>query len=219
MIAGDTAKPKVDNPATAVAEAGMEGLDRFARLDQPVLGVLLFILSEVVFFAFLIIAYVYFRDSPAVANGPNAKSVLLDSMGQTVIFTICLFASSGTIWMADRSIARGNEGGFRLWLAATILLGGTFLVGQALEYYHLLTDNITISRNLFGTTFFTLTGFHGLHVLVGLIALLIILGLALAGQFKGQRHNGAVQAVSFYWHFVDVVWVFVFSIVYLWALF
>jgi len=219
IAASDAGKPEVDNPATATAEAGMAGLDRFAQLNGPVLGTLLFILSESVFFAFLIISYVYFRDSPAVANGPNAKSVLADNFAQTAVFTLCLFASSATIWMADRSFSRGNQGAFRLWLGATILLGVVFLGGQIREYVNLLSENITVSTNLFGSTFFTLTGFHGFHVFVGLIALLIILILALRGQFRGQQHNGAVQSVSFYWHFVDVVWVFVFSVVYIWALF
>ena len=105
----------------------------------------------------------------------------------------------------------------KAWLAATIVLGGIFIVGQGLEYWTLFQNGISVGLDLFATTFFTLTGFHGLHVCVGLIALLIVLGLALAGAYK----NGSVPAlgpVGLYWHFVDVVWIFVFSIVYLWPL-
>ena len=204
-------------PATAVAEKGLEGLDRFARLDQRTIGTALFILSEAVFFSLLILAYVFYRAAPAVANGPNAKTVL--DIGLTSIFTACLLASSATIWMADRSLARGKDGQVRLWLLATIVLGGVFLTGQVMEYARLLTNNVTVAQNVFGTSFFTLTGFHGLHVFAGLIALLILFILAMAGQFKGKRHNSAIASVSLYWHFVDVVWVVVFSVIYIWALF
>ena len=95
------------------------------------------------------------------------------------------------------------------WLAATILLGGVFIVGQGLEYWGLFQSGVACSSNLFATTFFTLTGFHGLHVCVGLVALLIVLGLALAGDFR-RRASPRCKAVGLYWHFVDAVWVLVF---------
>ncbi len=101
-----------------------------------------------------------------------------------------------------------------LWLIATIVLGLIFLVGQGLEYWRLLTNNVTVSRNMFGTTFFTLTGFHGFHVLVGLVMLAAFTGIAMTGRFKGPR-SGALSALSLYWHFVDAVWVVIFSIVYI----
>jgi heme/copper-type cytochrome/quinol oxidase subunit 3 len=100
------------------------------------------------------------------------------------------------------------------WLAATIVLGGIFIAGQGLEYWHLFRSGVSVSSNLFATTFFTLTGFHGLHVCVGLIALLILLGLALAGDSKTKPWPG-LEAVGLYWHFVDVVWVVVLSVVYI----
>jgi heme/copper-type cytochrome/quinol oxidase subunit 3 len=96
----------------------------------------------------------------------------------------------------------------------TIGLGAVFLFGQGREYAQLLREHVTISSNLFGTTFFTLTGFHGLHVLIGLVALAILLGLALAGDFKDPEAPG-VGAVGLYWHFVDAVWIVIFTIVYL----
>ena len=96
----------------------------------------------------------------------------------------------------------------------TILLGAIFLFGQGMEWSALIKKNVTISSGLFGTTFFTLTGFHGFHVFVGLIMLSVLLGLALAGDFRNQQ-SSAVETVSLYWHFVDAVWIVIFSIVYL----
>ena len=100
------------------------------------------------------------------------------------------------------------------WLTATIILGGIFIGGQGLEYWHLFESGVDVNTNLFATTFFTLTGFHGLHVCVGLIALLVLLGLAIAGDSK-KRPWPALDAVGLYWHFVDVVWIFVLSVVYI----
>jgi heme/copper-type cytochrome/quinol oxidase subunit 3 len=101
------------------------------------------------------------------------------------------------------------------WLALTTLLGGVFLVGQVNEYWKLFQTGVDLSTNLFSTTFFTLTGFHGLHVLLGLIALLIFLWLAWEGDFASDRREAAFKSVGYYWHFVDVVWVFVLLTVYI----
>ena len=100
------------------------------------------------------------------------------------------------------------------WLGLTIGLGAVFLVGQANEYWKLFQSGVDVSTNLFATTFFTLTGFHGLHVLIGLIALLIILWLAWQGDFA-SGHDSAFETAGYYWHFVDVVWVFVLFTVYI----
>jgi heme/copper-type cytochrome/quinol oxidase subunit 3 len=157
----------------------------------------------------LILAYLYFNASPHA--GPSARDLDLFKTG---VFSLCLFASSFTIWRSEVSQRKGNHGAMSAWLAATILLGGIFIVGQGLEYWGLFKSGLTISSNLFATTFFTLTGFHGLHVCVGLIMLLIVLGLALAGDFR-KGHSPALEAVGYYWHFVDVVWVFVLTVVYI----
>jgi heme/copper-type cytochrome/quinol oxidase subunit 3 len=133
---------------------------------------------------------------------------------KTSFFSLFLVASSFTIWRSEANLQRGKQRATTGWLAATILLGGIFLVGQAIEYRGLYKSGVGVSSNLFATTFFTLTGFHGLHVCVGLILLLVLLGLALAGDFKNGR-SPALQAVGLYWHFVDVVWVFVFSVIYI----
>lgn len=181
-------------------------------MEPNKLGMLFFLSSEAIFFALLIFAYLYFADSFA-ETGPTPE--VLD-VGVTAIFSVLLLASSVTIWFAERSLRRGNNGMMRLWLLVTILLGAVFLVGQAMEYATLFSEGITISRGLFGTTFFTLTGFHGLHVLGGLVALIIL--LMLAKSLRGP-HSRALETTSLYWHFVDLVWIAVFSVVYLGALF
>jgi heme/copper-type cytochrome/quinol oxidase subunit 3 len=101
------------------------------------------------------------------------------------------------------------------WLALTILLGGIFLVGQVNEYWKLFQTGVDLSTNMFSTTFFTLTGFHGLHVLMGLVALLIFLWMAWEGDLVSSRFGSAFKSAGYFWHFVDVVWVFVLLTVYI----
>jgi len=181
--------------------------------DKSKVGVGLFILSEANFFLALMIAYVYFHMQPA--SGPSAASSL--NPLRTLAFSICLFLSSASIHMAGRSFRLRSAESVKLWLALTVLLGATFLVGQSLEYLGFFARGVTLSTNLFGTTFFTLTGFHGLHVLLGLCALATILGIALSGRLEDITPSG-FEAISMYWHFVDAVWVVIFSIVYIWPL-
>jgi heme/copper-type cytochrome/quinol oxidase subunit 3 len=182
-------------------------------MEKNRLGMVLFLGSEVVFFGVLILAYLYYTIGPVQdRSGPT----ILDPL-TTGLWTICLLLSSVTLWLAHRSGEHGNQGGLRLWLLVTLLLGSAFLFGQVLEYSHLFEQRITIDRSLFATTFFTLTGFHGLHVLSGLIAILILFGLAVRGHLSGKRMI-AVSTVELYWHFVDGVWIVVFVLVYLWPL-
>jgi len=180
-------------------------------MEKNKLSMALFLASEVAFFGVLILAYIYYY--PSYANGPNAATALDPFL--TGIFTVALLASSFTLWRAQKSTEHGHYGGQRTWLLATVLLGAIFLVGQAWEYAQLIGENVTIGGSLFGTTFYTLTGFHGLHVLGGLIALLILFGLALGGHITPAR-SIAVETVELYWHFVDVVWVIIFAMVYVW---
>ena len=112
-------------------------------------------------------------------------------------------------------LCRGQVSAFRSWLGATIILGAIFMFGQGREYLGLYHENVTVSRNVFGSSFFTLTGFHGLHVILGLIALLIFLAWPFSDSQRPQE--SAVRTIALYWHFVDWVWVVIFSVVYLWA--
>jgi heme/copper-type cytochrome/quinol oxidase subunit 3 len=189
--------------------AGHAAEERLRTIDPNVLGVAFFISSEALFFVSLIIAFIVYRGRDL----PEAAGHL--DVARTAIFTVALLASSGTIMLAERQFKRGSLGSARAWLAVTVLLGLVFLIGQGIEYFGLLRQNITPQSNLWATTFFTLTGFHGLHVFVGLIVLSIILGVALAREVTQRRHT-ALTAAGLYWHFVDGVWIVVFSLVYLW---
>jgi len=179
--------------------------------DKTRLAILLFIASEAVFFACLIAAYV--RYASASPLGPNAHSVL-DPM-KTGFYTACLLSSSITIYFAERA-QRLRQAGVSRWLAATMFLGAVFLYGEMQEYRKLLHENVTVSRNLFGSTYYTLTGFHALHVTVGLVLLGTMLVISMKGRMQ-EPQRSALTCISYYWHFVDAVWVAVFSVVYLWS--
>jgi cytochrome c oxidase subunit 3/cytochrome o ubiquinol oxidase subunit 3 len=171
-----------------------------------------FLVSEVALFGTLIVTYVFYRTVKDVV-GPTPREAL--SLSPVVWMTACLLASSGTIHVADRALHRGNRGGFLLWWAATIVLGAVFLGGTAFEWHDLIVNkHLTISRNLFGTTYYTLVGLHALHVTGGVTIMLVVLGLALRRQVTAANRAG-VGLVSWYWHFVDGVWVVVFTVVYL----
>ena len=136
------------------------------------------------------------------------------TFGLVSLTTICLLASSGTIHAAESRLHEGRLREFRQWWAGTIVLGLTFLAGTAYEWWELITEHhLTISRNLFGTTFYTLVGFHGAHVTAGLIMMLVMFALALANQVTEKSRLG-IKLVSWYWHFVDAVWIVVFTLVY-----
>ncbi len=178
-------------------------------IERTRLGMILFIFSESIFFLLLVLAYVFYHRSGG--QGPNAANTL--DVARTAAFSVALFASSFTVWRAAASLKNGRRAWFGFWLLGTIALGAVFLAGQATEYATLLREHVTISRNLFGATFFTLTGFHGFHVFIGLLMLTILFGI-FAGSKKADPL--ALEAISMYWHFVDGVWVVVFSVVYLW---
>jgi cytochrome c oxidase subunit 1/cytochrome c oxidase subunit I+III len=180
-------------------------------MDKGAIAVWSFIASEAGFFLILIVAYVFFNLRGA-GTGPSAASVL--DVKKTGAFTACLFASSFTLWLSEKNLEKHAHAAAARWLFVTIALGATFMVGQASEYLGLLGRGVGVATNLFATTFFTLTGFHGLHVTAGLFVLLIVLGLMLAGDFR-RRSSSLLRSVGLYWHFVDVVWLVVFSVVYL----
>jgi cytochrome c oxidase subunit III len=174
-------------------------------------GMLSFLVSEVAIFGTLIVTYVFYMGKDVV--GPTPAVAL--TLPLVLCTTACLLASSATIHLAERTLERGNQGGFLRWWAATIVLGVLFLLGTAYEWYGLIDHHgLTMSRNLFGTTYYTLVGLHALHVTGGVTVLLIVLGLAVARQVTSVN-RAAVGLVSWYWHFVDGVWVVVFTVVYL----
>ena len=174
-------------------------------------GMLLFIASEVMFFGGLFATYFNARASvPAGAWAPPEGAHELD-IALAGALTAILVASSFTMQFGVWAIRRGDVAKLRMWTAITLGLGILFLGGQLYDYSQL---GFGIADGVFGTTFYTLTGFHGAHVFGGAVGLTIILARAMRGQFSGRNHV-AVEAVSIYWHFVDVVWIAVFSTIYL----
>ena len=203
---------------TAVADSGQAQvlpvpppISPEKTLSAPQWGMVAFLLSETAFFGTLVVTYLSFLGKDQ--TGPTPAEAL--SLPLALCTTLCLLSSSATIHFAEGALHQGGRGRFRLWWALTIALGVAFLGGTAFEWYDLITRHqLTISRNLFGSTFYTLVGFHGFHVTAGVIAMLIVLGLATRGQVTEKNPLG-VQLVAWYWHFVDGVWVVVFSVVYL----
>lgn len=174
-------------------------------------GMASFLVSEVAFFSTLIVTYIAFMGHDVV--GPTPAEAL--ALPVVIISTLCLLSSSVVIHAAERALERDEPRIFCLFLAATIGLGITFLALTAMEWHELITKHsLTIGRNLFGTTYYTLVGFHGLHVTVGVIVMLIVLGLALRRQITSAHRTG-VRLVAWYWHFVDAVWIVVFLVVYI----
>jgi cytochrome c oxidase subunit 3/cytochrome o ubiquinol oxidase subunit 3 len=168
-----------------------------------------FLVSEVALFGTLIVTYVFYLGRDVVGPTP-AQALSLYLVAWT---TACLLASSATVHVAERTLGQGSQSGFILWWLATIVLGAIFLAGTAFEWRDLIyRHHLTISRNLFGTTYYTLVGLHALHVTGGVTIMLIVLGLALG---VAGANRAAVGLVSWYWHFVDGVWVVVFTVVYL----
>jgi cytochrome c oxidase subunit 1/cytochrome c oxidase subunit I+III len=168
------------------------------------------IASETAFFGVLLLVFAFFNVHPQ--PGPNSRTSL--DLLRTGFFSVCLFASSGTLWRSEAAEAAGRRKGMVGWLAVTVALGTAFVIGQGSEYKGLYASGMGVNVNLFASTFYLLTGFHGFHVCAGLVALLVVLGMAAAGDFEGGKRS-PLAAVGLYWHFVDVVWVFVLTTVYI----
>ncbi|HEV8696740.1 MAG TPA: cytochrome c oxidase subunit 3 [Candidatus Limnocylindrales bacterium] len=195
------------------------GLSHDARggISNVVLGMLLFITSEVMFFGGLFAAYFNVRANSPVwptINPETSEKFRLEILPLVGPATVILILSSLTCQMAVWGIRRGDRTAFLRNIAVTFVIGITFLVMQATDYVVLGSEGMTLSAGTYGTTYFTLTGFHGAHVFGGVIMLGVLLYRGLAGQFSA-RHHDAVEAVSLYWHFVDVVWILLFSLLYL----
>jgi cytochrome c oxidase subunit 3 len=201
--------------------------------SNPVLGMLLFITSEVMFFAGLFAAYFtiragYTEGLPPVHMWPPSQFhdllrvlplIITDpetgvqKLNLILPATIILLTSSFTCQMGVWAIRRGDHTGFRRGIAVTLLLGITFLLMQAYDYTVLFSEGLSMGATPFGTTYFTLTGFHGAHVFGGALMLGVVLYRAMAGQFSSKHHD-MVEATSLYWHFVDAVWIFLFLTLY-----
>jgi cytochrome c oxidase subunit 3/cytochrome o ubiquinol oxidase subunit 3 len=171
-------------------------------------GMLSLIIGESAIFTIFVVAYIYYIGRSA--TGPTPQILELP-----IFNTVCLLSSSVTIILAERAIHRGRIRAFGAWWAATMLLGLEFLAGTAIEWRDLIVNRgLTIRTNLFGTTFYSLVGLHATHVVVGLSMLLVVMIFTLLGRVE-QHHSERVQVLALYWHFVDAVWVVVFTVVYI----
>jgi cytochrome c oxidase subunit III len=218
--------------ATRLASpAAVTAVEPRPALGNAVLGMLLFIASEAMFFAGLFAAYFSLRANytepvngvathvwpPTAFEGLlNPFRVTTESGAPNVILpaTLILVLSSVAVQLGVRAVRRGDQRAFARWTAITLGMGVVFLALQAFDYTVLAREGLSVNAGTFGTTYFTLTGFHGAHVLAGALMLALVLLRSRTSRFTTRRHD-MVEAVSLYWHFVDVVWVLLFSVLYL----
>ena len=177
--------------------------------SRGIVGMGCLIIAESAIFLIFIVAYLYYNGKSL--TGPTPKDVL-----ELPIFSsICLLSSSATVHFAVSALHHSKRSLVSVWLAATVLLGGIFLAATGMEWYQLIYHKgLTIRTNLFATTFYSLVGLHASHVIVGLIMLSLALIFSLTGSLN-SRHTNRLEVLSLYWHFVDAVWVVVFTVVYL----
>ena len=171
-------------------------------------GMYALIAAESAIFTIFVVAYLFYVGKSL--SGPLPTEVLTPP----IFYSVCLLSSSLTIHFATKTLRVGKVRGFAAWLLLTIALGAIFLYGTASEWHRLIyEDGLTISTNLFGTTYFSLVGLHGFHVIVGLVCLCIVMAFTLSGLVQ-QDYAERVEVLSMYWHFVDLVWIVVFTVVY-----
>jgi cytochrome c oxidase subunit 3 len=179
----------------------------WAQPDRGTVGMLSFIIAEAAIFTIFVVAYLFYLGKSL--TGPTPRDVL----EVPILYTICLLSSSVTIHLAERRLGRNESRMFLVFWLITIALGVTFMFGTAQEWRRLIYEHgLTISTNLFGTTYYSLVGLHAFHVTLGLVMLTIVAGLSATVDIRRQSRR--VAALALYWHFVDAVWVVVFTVVY-----
>src|SRR5215510_13640181 len=195
--------------ANSMATPALETPEGWSLPYRGTVGMASLIIAESAIFTIFVVAYLYYVGKSL--TGPTPREVL----EIPIFYTICLLSSSLTIHFAGRSLERARRGAFLgLWML-TIILGGLFLYGTGHEWHRLIYEKgLTISTNLFGTTYYSLVGLHAFHVTAGLVMLCIVLMFGLAGRLGGDQ-SARVGVLSLYWHFVDSVWVVVFTVVYI----
>lgn len=193
---------------TTMSQADPFRAGRELGLNHLKLGFWMFIASEVMFFGGLISTFLKYK-----LNSPSPDQAFLSAplVGAN---TFLLLTSSFTLVMAIAALRDEDKGGMLRYFIFTFLLGLAFLAGQGFEFATLYSDGVTLTNSLFGSTFFTLTGFHGLHVLIGLIWLLVVIVKASRDSYDPQHYTG-VEIFGLYWHFVDIVWIVLFTLIYL----
>ena len=197
--------PSVTLPVTKVEE--VEQTAAWSLPDRGKVAVLCLFTTEFALFSIFVVAYIFYIGKSL--TGPTPA----ETLELPIWATICLLSSSITVAIAERALKRGRIQRFTFWTGATILLGLEFIRQTAIEWRHLINDfHLTIATNLFGTTFYSLVGLHASHVVIGLSMLIIALILGFRGSMRGESRR--FELLSWYWHFVDAVWVAVFTVVY-----
>ena len=190
------------------------GMETSTGVDNRKLFMWLFLGSDCLFFGSLIATYLLYRGRDHAVGNPGPTPHEVFDIPYTSVSSFVLLMSSLTMVLALAAIQRGDIRGLRIWLLATSLLGLTFLGGQAYEFASFVHEGLTLRTNLFGSSFFVLTGFHGTHVGVGVLILLSLYAMAAQGRLR-QQDSLSVELAGLYWHFVDVVWILIFTLIYL----
>ena len=202
-------------PTPHAPPAGLHGVHGFGEepttgIPHDKLGMWVFLCSEVMFFTGLIGSYIVLRFGSATWPHPGNTLNIWLTAGNTFL----LICSSVTMVQALAAIQRGDTRKMRLFLCLTLLFGASFLSVQVVEYWKLLHEGFNPHASLFGSVFFTTTGFHGFHVLCGVICMTFVTIKAFRGKYTQEDHQG-VENIGLYWHFVDLVWIVLFTIIYL----
>lgn len=182
----------------------------YTGLNNVKMAMWAFLGSECLFFGALISAYLLYKNR--VGDGPSRTEIY--DIPYTSVSSFVLLMSSLTMVLALSAIQKGDHRKLRAWLLATALLGCSFIGGQVYEFTTFAAEGLTLSTSPFGSSFFVLTGFHGAHVTVGILMLLTLLGMSRLGKLPAADAN-KVEMVGLYWHFVDIVWIIIFTVVYL----
>jgi heme/copper-type cytochrome/quinol oxidase subunit 3 len=185
-------------------------LETSTGIDNRKLLMWVFLASECLFFGSLIAAYLLYRDRSVVGPYPSD----LFDIPFTSVSAFVLLMSSVSMVLALAAIQKGDRRGLQVWLFTTAALGTLFISGQAYEFTEFHHEGLSLDRNLFGTTFYVLTGFHGAHVTVGVLILLSLFARTLQGKIT-QAESLHIELAGLYWHFVDIVWIVIFTLVYL----
>jgi cytochrome c oxidase subunit 3/cytochrome o ubiquinol oxidase subunit 3 len=195
---------------TAVEHAAEAHPPTNTGLTNEKLAMWTFLGSECLLFGALISTYMLYRGKSV--SGPTPKDIY--DIPYTSVSSFVLLMSSLTMVLALAAIQRGDHRRLRVWLLATSLLGATFIAGQVYEFTSFIREGLTLKTNVFGSSFFVLTGFHGVHVTLGIVMLLSLWSMSMRGQLP-QEKSEVVEIAGLYWHFVDVVWIVIFTVVYL----
>jgi cytochrome c oxidase subunit 3/cytochrome o ubiquinol oxidase subunit 3 len=196
--------------AAVVNEHGPEDHHTSTGLDNVKLAMWAFLGSECLFFGSLISTYLLYRNR--VGSGPAPHEIY--DIPYTSVSSFVLLMSSLTMVLALAAQQRGDFRACRIWLLATAFLGMTFIGGQIYEFTTFYEEGLALSKSPFGSAFFVLTGFHGAHVTIGILMLLALVGMSLAGRLP-RSQSRKVEFIGLYWHFVDIVWIVIFTVVYL----